>query len=559
MMCGPTQETPQILERVAYQYDVKVELPKVTHRPTVTIDSPAAGATIRSRFVQIKGSAGYPPPDAPQPGNVGHSWEGVTNWEVPQSEGGQAVPDPDTRTVLYFHGNAEEGCTGDGRTDLLACNGPFLMPKSQLSLSAAASWKTALQENIFLGGNDRTVFDPSWTWCLMRPGLGCPADPTYTPPGPRTVRGPMTVEWWAACVACDEQLGFAADWRIRIWADGVLKFERRVTAAPDTPNVAERVEATVNLPTIAANQRLTLHIDPVFIDAQSQTTQYYDSENPCQPGLTTGRCDSLVRMPVIAASEAAPDGPKNVRVTDLPADAPYPAAPQTPALRVAWDPLPGAASYEVYRSTDPAFAPSTRNRVHSGPGTACNSPQAPNPGDPPGHDRAGLCYTDTAVSLRTTYYYRVAAVLTNGTRTLSSLLSYGTPTRYDRQVKLKVDRLYGPQYWEYALLPPSPNPTLDDAGTQWTFLWDTVELFAGPHNVFARSHTQGIGSAKAFRPYVLEEDRDGDDGGGGGPGCPDDNDGDRDDDEEDGDSDDDGDDRDDDCEDDDDDEEEEDD
>ena len=35
-------------------------------------------------------------------------------------------------------------------------------------------------------------------------------------------------------------------------------------------------------------------------------------------------------------------------------------------------------------------------------------------------------------------------------------IAYGMPTRYDRQVKLKVDRLYGVQYWEYALLRPSP-------------------------------------------------------------------------------------------------------
>ena len=73
------------------------------------------------------------------------------------------------------------------------------------------------------------------------------------------------------------------------------------------------------------------------------------------------------------------------------------------------------------------------------------------------------------------------------------------PTRYDRQVKLKVDRLYGPQYWEYALIDPSPNPTKDEPGTDWRFLWDTLELTPGLHSIFARSFTQGIGSAKANR------------------------------------------------------------
>jgi hypothetical protein len=158
----------------------------------------------------------------------------------------------------------------------------------------------------------------------------------------------------------------------------------------------------------------------------------------------------------------------------------------------------------------------------------------------------------------TTYYYRVFAV--RGTaRGSTSEIAYGAPTRYDRQIRIRVDRLYGPQYWEHALLPPSPTPQdTNNGGTQWLFDWDTLEL-VGAHPLFARSFTQGIGSTKDGKTATLD-----DNGGGGGhevgPGCPDDNNGDKVDDERDGDkADDGGDDHDQTCEDDDDDEEEDDD
>jgi hypothetical protein len=313
------------------------------------------------------------------------------------------------------------------------------------------------------------------------------------------------------------------------------------------------------VPATTATQRVTLQVEPVFlIDQFFPFVIYYDSDGPCVPNATTGACDSLVRLPV-GSSGTAPGGtapPENVRVTDLPANAPYPAAPQTPALRVAWDNGPAGTTYEVYRSTSPG---SVGTRVFTGAGTECVSPEAPaeEPADIyAGHDRPGRCFTDTGVSLRTTYYYRVFAV--QGTnRSAASEIAYNTPTRYDRQVRVKLDRLYGPQHWEFALLEPSPNPTLDVAGTQWRHLWDTLELAPGPHELFARSFTQGIGSTKASR--TVRDDGTQPPPPPPGGGCPDDDDGDGDDDEEDGDSDDDGDDRDDDCEDDDDEEEDEDD
>jgi hypothetical protein len=262
--------------------------------------------------------------------------------------------------------------------------------------------------------------------------------------------------------------------------------------------------------------------------------------------------------------------PENVRVTDLPANSPtshpYPANPTFKGLRVAWDGT-STTGWQVRKSADPLF-PGGGQPVN-GPFALCTSPQAPTPNQPSGHDRSGVCYTDTNVNYGTVYYYRVVRVQGNQ-QSANSEIAYGMPTKYDRQVKLKVDRLYGPQYWEYALS-PTPSDT-ENVGTSWAFAWDTLELVngtydgfpgptfelvAGPHKVFARSFTQGIGSTKDGKTSNLDDDPG--PGPGPGPGCPDDDDGDGDDDDDDGDSDDDGDDRDDDCEDDDDDEEEDDD
>jgi subtilisin family serine protease len=580
----PTPSTENPPQTEGFEYSLRIETPRVTYRPSAKITSALTGIQ-DERFVPIEGRAGYPPPDAPLIGNVGHPWEGVTNWEVPGSAGPAGghpglPPGDDERPEIYFHGHPaaphaetrEPVCTGDGRADLALaqCQGPFLIANRNLANSTpSASWKTVVADNIVDGAIDRTIYDPNWVWCLSD-GPYCPPG-TGPRPGTVTVSGVMTVVWWASCVQCGV---FQADWMIRLWADGRLAHEERVTATPGP--VPTRLESDVVLPTeIRAEQRIVLHIDPVFINSQAETQIYYDSQNGCTTAVD-GPCESHVRMPVGSTGGGptpppANAGPENVRVTDLPAHAPYPAAPTNwpnPALRVAWDPQAGATSYRVHRSTNPAFIPSSSNRVYSGPGEPCpgatsttlgTSPEAPSDeaGDPPGHDRPGFCYLDRNVSLLTTYYYRVVAVRQDGTPTAASEVSYGAPTKFDRQVKLKVDRLYGPQFWEYALVPPSPTPSdTTNTGVQWEYLWDTLEL-TGAHRVFARSFTQGIGSTKDGKTTTLDDDGGG--GGGPGPGCPDDDDGDGDDDDDDGDSDDDGDDRDDDCEDDDDHEEEDDD
>jgi hypothetical protein len=155
-------------------------------------------------------------------------------------------------------------------------------------------------------------------------------------------------------------------------------------------------------------------------------------------------------------------------------------------LRVAWDPVDGATGYEVHRSTDPGFVPDGDSVVATTSGEPCASPDVPTW---PTASRDGLCWTDDGVTLGTSYYYRVVAV-TDGVASEPSLLASGTPTAPDRQVKVKVDRLYGPGYWEYA------STTADE--TEWSYTWDRLALEAElAIDVAARSYTQGVGSAAA--------------------------------------------------------------
>jgi hypothetical protein len=359
------------------------------------------------------------------------------------------VPEEDTRPVLHFQGNLEEACNGDGSTDVLpaplGCNGPFLMEKSELSAAPAASWK--VPDPLVDGTAPRNVWDPNWVW---------------RPEAPATLTGTMTIEFWASCGLCSESVGIPADWVVQLFADNVKVADQRVTATPANANLASKLTIDVSVPTTTAAEWV-LRIDPVYIDSQVDTRIYYDSASPCPTSLSADPCDSIVRIPVPQPG-AAPPAPSGVRVTDV-----------HDGLRIAWEPVAGAASYEVYRSTQPTFAPGKQTRVAM---------------------TAGTSHTDMSAQTLTTYYYRVAAVAADGTKGAASLLAYGTPTKFDRQVKVRVDRPYGPQYWEYA---GADNPLF----TKWSYV--------GANPVAARSFTQGIGSAKAGPPAPSPG------GGGGGP------------------------------------------
>jgi serine protease AprX len=440
-VCNPAStENPK--QTLGFNYNLKIETPLLADVPTVAITQPTLGTPINDRYVEVAGTAAYPNP-----------WPGVTNWNVP----GSGNPGDDDRLVLHFHGNLEEGCTGDGRTDLIACDGPFLLGSDAvLSIAPAASWYVA--DPLLNGAAARNIYDPNWVWRLDEP---------------TTLSGPMTVRFWASCSLCAAP--FSADWYIRLWADGVMVFEERQTASPLLPSLPSQLELTVDIPGVTANDNFVLHVDPVYIDVQANTFVYYDSVDAC-PGATTGPCDSVVYMPVAdSTSSDVPGIPVNVRVTDA-----------QDRLVVAWAPVAGVGEYDIHRSTDPAFTPDNETRLATTAGESCHSPNAPSW---PGASFSGLCYTDNGAAPGTTYYYRVVA--RNGDLTgRASLLAYGAAQAYDRQVKVGFDRLWGPRVWEYATL-------LDNAATQWQAIWDTLELDLADPVITARSFTQGVGSANA--------------------------------------------------------------
>lgn len=214
--------------------------------------------------------------------------------------GGAAIE----RTTLHFHGNLGEGdCTGDGKTDLIACAGPTLVESDALSTSPAASWKGGPSEWALTGANDRTIYDPSWIWCLREDDpsnadeLMCPS--TESPaPGPTTLEGPMTVVWWAQCAATCAAV--PTTWTVRLWADGVQVLEEQVGAGVAPTGIPTLLNATVDVPRVTATYRITLQLEPVYlVDQAAEFAIYYDSAQPCLPTAASGPCDSRVLLPVV--------------------------------------------------------------------------------------------------------------------------------------------------------------------------------------------------------------------------------------------------------------------
>jgi hypothetical protein len=159
-------------------------------------------------------------------------------------------------------------------------------------------------------------------------------------------------------------------------------------------------------------------------------------------------------------------GPQNVRATD-----------RHKFIRLAWQETSGAVKYEIHRDLEPAFVPNPRTRIAVTTGFACTSPENPTWTT---ENRPGRCYDDTGGHLERTYYYRVVARYDNDVKSMPSRVAYNMRTLYDRQVKMKVDRLYGPVFWEYASL-------FSDPENSWHHWWDTLELNPGPHSVWCCS------------------------------------------------------------------------
>ncbi len=454
----PCEDPANSPEPAGYNYDVTTEIPISARVPSVAVTSPAANSVHTDRLVTVRGTAAYP-----------RRWDGVTNYEVPGTGLATGGSGGDPRRELHFQGNTEEGCTGDGSTDLstASCNngrGPSLQNKATLSGSDAAAW--TVPNPILTLDTERNEFTPNWIWDISRAA---------------TLRGDMTVRWWGSCVSCGPTLG-SADWILRLYADGEKAFEQRVTATPTGPNEPTLLTATVSLPTITARDRFVLHIEPVYVDSQNGAAISYDSQRSCAGGAGDP-CDSMVLMPLVDPDDPSPAQAQNVRVTDVAADS---------GLRIAWDQSPRATSYEVHRSVKPAFTPSATTLIATTTGSSCNSPTVPSW---PSASDAGRCYADASAAPGTTYYYRVVATA-GSVKADPSLLAYGTATTFDRQVRVRADRLYGPGYFGFARL-------LSADGTRWRYALDTLERPVGtpadPYvlRLLVRSFTQGIGSATA--------------------------------------------------------------
>jgi|GEM_PF-2240562 len=218
------------------------------------------------------------------------------------------TPAPSGPVVLHFHGNPtdDNSCTGSGTADILACDGPMLLEKSTLGTGPAAHWD--VPDVVHNGTADRNIYDPNWIWQLSEP---------------TTLKGDMALQWWATCVDCGPT--GTADWNIRLWADGVKAFEKRVTFTPPVPNIPTLLYTTVTLPQISASSNFVLHIDPVNPATQTNTRIQYDSDTPCA-GNTSGQpCDSKVTMPVFRA-----DGNPTPTPTPAPSPTPTPNPSPTP-------------------------------------------------------------------------------------------------------------------------------------------------------------------------------------------------------------------------------------
>src|SRR2546423_13648007 len=228
-----------------------------------------------------------------------------------------ATPPAFGPTLLHFHGNPDDtgapaSCTGSAPGDITLCGGPFLKSSATLFSGPAAIWhsNSALDD-----AEERSLVDPNWAWNLGGSST--------------TIRGDMTIQFWAICGACVPG-ALDAKWDISLWADGTNKFTQRITGpTPPTPNVPALLSATVNLPDkITASNSLVLVIDPVYSDVQENSKIFYDSTLPC-PGQTSGPCDSTVTMPVVDPNASPTPTPEA-----SPTPTPIPAGPGLPRYQI---------------------------------------------------------------------------------------------------------------------------------------------------------------------------------------------------------------------------------
>lgn len=227
-----------------------------------------------------------------------------------------AVPWPSfAQTTLHFHGNVGDigptgnPCTGTGAVDLQACGGPFLTASAVLSSAPAAHWD--VEANAVSDDEPQSPIIPNWTWYLS---------------APTTVIGYTVIQFWASCAACNLAIA-TGDWTVTLYADGVNAFSEVVSAFPALPGIPSLLTVAVTLPPITAGRQFNLQIAPNFIDAQTNTHIYYDSQSPCPTAMDTAACDSSITFgatppppPPPPPSPAVQGGPG---FTDFPAPASF--------------------------------------------------------------------------------------------------------------------------------------------------------------------------------------------------------------------------------------------
>jgi serine protease AprX len=411
-----------------FSYDVAVHATQVEDLPATTLhrgDGDGEGA-------ELFGTASYPTP-----------LEGVTTWAPDGTAAGDAAADEVERTTYYLAGSP---------ADLLTTDGTFATDEPDGATPVTQTSGSSL-------GNPDVPFNPlAITWTGDYDGR---------------IDGELRFDWWWAT---PNVLGGLIDVEVVITVFGdpdpdggeqpdaiIGRRTARLQALPET------LGAVHNLTTVPVRgevaETLQIQVTPAYVDTGPALTAFYGSADaPSSFGVPAGTTGPTVDV----------DAPANLRVTDL-----------QDALRVAWDPVEGAAAYQVHRSTDPGFTIGPDTLLDTTEGVECQAPAVPSW---PDASRSGLCLADEEVAAGTTYYYRVVA-LEGDLPGPPSLLGYGTPTAPERLALVRVDRIFGPGYWEVA-------EAADPAVTAWTHRWD-LRGVDDPAEPRARVFSQGVGSLAA--------------------------------------------------------------
>ncbi len=422
--CGEHDNTEDTQRSEGFLYDVEVHVPRYTDQPSTEFDAERLDADT----VQLDGTATYPDP-----------LEGVTTWQAP---GSRVEPDE----VVIAETRYFDGTPG---VDSVEMEGTFGEDEPDGEPPVTQTAEVAL-------ANPDTPYNPlAITWTGDHSG---------------DINGDLHLEWYwgstnplgvidvEAVVTVfadpdpDPEAGAQPD---RIVGQQVVRFQ----VIPDGP------EPVLNENTVfvrgSFEETLQIQVTPVFVDTGPGLTAFYGA----------GSAPSQFGIPESAMRSADRGAPDNVRVTDL-----------QRSLRIAWDPLDETDGYEVHRSTRPDFTIGSDSLIAATDGEDCVSPHNPTWA---AVERDGLCFTDTEVQPDTTYYYRVVSLDDDGEDD-PSLLAYGTPTFPDRQARVRVDRLFGPGYWEDA-------EVADRRALTWSHLWDQRGV-DDPDDPQARVFSQGVGS-----------------------------------------------------------------